>query len=66
MSVNKDTLQGLREALEYTRGNLDLKTTAVEVTDDEIQFYNIYNKLPEQSKRKLMSYANDLLKVSNA
>ena len=66
MSVHEDTLQGLREALDYARGDLELRVTSVEVSDDEIRFYSIYNKLPEQSKRKLMSYAYDLMQTSNA
>ena len=64
MSVHDDTLQGLNEALEYARGNLDLKTTTVDVADDEIVFYSIYGKLSESSKKKLISYANALLQMS--
>ena len=60
MSVHDDTLQGLRETLEYARGNIQLKTTVVEVPDEEIKFYGIYGKLSETNKIKLMNYANDL------
>ena len=66
MSVHGDTLQGLQEALEYTRGNIQLKTTLVEVPDEEIKFYGIYSKLSETNKMKLMNYANDLLYTKNA
>jgi hypothetical protein len=66
MSVHEDTVQGLQEALEYARGNLQLKATVVEVSDEEIVFYSIYGKLSESNKVKLMSYANDLLHTSNA
>jgi len=65
MSVHDDTLQGLQEALEYTRGNLQLKTTVVEVSDEEIKFYSVYGKLSETNKIKLMNYANNLLHTSN-
>ena len=65
MSVHEDALQGLQEALEYTRGNLQLKTTVVEVTDEEIKFYSVYGKLSETNKLKLMNYANNLLHTSN-
>ena len=66
MSVHDDTLQGLREALEYACGRLELKATVVEVADEEIKFYNIYSRLSEEDKQKLMNYANDLLQMSNA
>ena len=66
MSVHEDTMQGLQEALEYAKGNLRLKETVVEVADDEIIFYSIFNKLSEPNKTKLMNYANDLLHASNA
>ena len=66
MSVHEDTLQGLQEALDYARGNLKLKTTTIEVADEEINFYNIYGKLSESNKKKLMNYANDLLHATNA
>ena len=66
MSVHEDTLQGLRETLSYARGELQLKTTVVEVSDEEINFYSIFGMLSEQNKKKLMSYASELLRASNA
>ena len=66
MSVHEDTVRGLQEALEYAQGNLQLTETVIEMTDDEILFYNIFNKLSEPNKVKLMNYANDLLHTSNA
>jgi hypothetical protein len=35
MSVHNDTIQGLREALEYVKGNIQLKTTFVEIPGDD-------------------------------
>ena len=66
MSVHEDTLQGLNEVLDYAKGKLQLKTTVIEVPDEEIQFYSIYGKLSEPNKVKLINYANDLLHASNA
>jgi len=66
MSVQDDTLQGLHEALSYAQGNLQLKTTVVEVSDEEINFYSIFGMLSESNKKKLMRYANELLQASNA
>jgi len=65
MSLHDDTLLGLQEALEYARGNLQLKTATVEVADEEIKFYSIYDKLSDANKKKLMNYANDLLQATN-
>ena len=65
MSVHEDTIQGLQEALDYVRGNLELKTTTIEVPDEEIRFYSIYGKLSESNKKKLMNYANDLFQTAN-
>ena len=64
MTIHEDTLQGLHEALEYARGNLQLKTSIVEVADEEIVFYSIYSKLSDANKKKLMNYANKLLQTS--
>jgi len=61
MSVHKDTLQGLQEALEYAKGKLELKTTIIEVPNDEIKFYSIFGKLTDDNKLKVMNYANALL-----
>jgi hypothetical protein len=66
MSVHDDTLLGLQQALEYAQGNLQLKTTVVEVPDEEIRFYSVYGKLSETNKTKLINYANELLHASNA
>jgi hypothetical protein len=63
MSVHDDTLQGLQEALEYAKGNLQLKSTVAEVNDDEIKFFSIYGKLSEANKLRMMDYANELLRA---
>ena len=61
MSVHTDTLKGLQEALEYTKGNLDLRTTTVEIPDEEVKFYSVFSKLTEENKVKVMDYVNALL-----
>ena len=35
MSVHEDTLQGLNEVLDYAKGKLQLKTTVIEIPDEE-------------------------------
>jgi hypothetical protein len=66
MSVHKDTLQGLQEALEYAKGNLQLKTTVVKIPDEEIKFYSVYGRLSKTNKIKIMNYAKDLLQASTS
>ncbi len=65
MSVHEDTLQGLREALEYVQGD---KTKARSVTvitpEDEVGFYGVYRKLTDANKAKLMRYADELLQAN--
>jgi hypothetical protein len=60
-----DLVLSLNEAIEYEKGNLQLKTTVLEIPDEEIVFYNIYNKLSESNKQKAMKYVNELLHNSN-
>jgi len=60
-----DLVLSLNEAIEYEKGNLELKTTVLEIPDEEIVFYNIYNKLSESNKQKAMNYVNELLHTSN-
>jgi hypothetical protein len=63
MNVHEDTLQGLQEALEYVKGNIELKETEVEIPYEEIKFYSVYGKLSKANQVKLMNYANDLLQA---
>ena len=64
MSVHEDTLRGLQEALEHVKGNLELKTTVVEIPDEEIKFYSVYSKLSDTNKIKAMNFVNDLLQIN--
>ncbi|MCL1996597.1 MAG: hypothetical protein FWG63_10355 [Defluviitaleaceae bacterium] len=66
MSVHENTLQGLRETLEYAKGSLKLKSNVIEVSDEELAFYNVYGKLSEVDKVKLRTYANNLLFAKDA
>ena len=64
MNVREDTLQGLREALDYVKGDKTKgRSVIVEVSDDEIEFYNMYKKLSEKNKEKAKSYINDLFRI---
>ena len=59
-----DLIASCEEALEYEKGNIELRTNIIEIPDDEIKFYSIYRKLSETNKQKAMEYLNDLLKVN--
>jgi len=56
-----DLVLSLNEAVEYEKGNINLKTTVIEIPDEEILFYHIYNKLSEPNKQKAMNYVAGLL-----
>ena len=60
-----DLIFSLNEAIEYEKGNIQLKTTVVEAPDEEIKFYSIYNKLSETNKLKAKNYVSKLLQTSN-
>ena len=63
-----DLVSALHEAIEYEKGNIQLKTTTLEVPDEEIErnqlFFQSFNKLPEPYKRQAIKYVDDLLRLS--
>jgi len=59
-----DLLASCKEVIEYKKGNVQLKTTTIEIPDDEIKIYNMYKKLSEPNKQKAISYVNELLQTS--
>ena len=65
-----DLIASCREAIEHKKGNLQLKTTTLEIPDEEIErsqiFYQNFERLPETSKQKVMQYVDELLQTSNA
>ena len=64
-----DLVLAFNEAIEYEKGNIQLKTTALEIPDEEIErsqlFYFAFERLPEPSKQKAIQYVNELLQASN-
>ena len=56
-------MTSLNEAVQYEKGELELKTTVVEVSGDEIEFYGAYAKLSEKYKLIAMDIVNDLLRI---
>ena len=64
MSVHENTLQGLKEILEYVNGDKSkARSVIVETSDDDIN--TVYLKLSESDQKKTMRYAKKLLKAAN-
>ena len=63
-----DLIAALHESIEYEKGNINLKATALEIPDEEIErnqlFYQNFDKLSEPYKRKAIKYVDDLLRLS--
>jgi hypothetical protein len=64
-----DLITSCNEAIEYKKGNVSLKTTVLEIPDEEIEFNQVFfqnlEKLSEPNKQKAMQYVNKLLRASN-
>jgi len=63
-----DLVAALHEAIEYEKGNIELKTTTIEIPDEEIErnqlFYQNFDRLPESYKQQAIKYVDDLLLAS--
>jgi len=63
-----DLVTALHESIEYEKGNIQLKTTTLEMPDEEIErnqlFYQNFDRLPEPYKRQTIKYVDDLLRLS--
>ena len=53
----------LNEAIQYEKGNIELRTNTVEIPDDEFEFYNAYSKLSDKYKSVAKDIVNDLLRI---
>jgi len=65
-----DLIASCKEVIDYQKGNIQLKTTVLEMSDDEIEmnqlFYYNFERLPEQGKKKAIQYVNELLQTSTS
>ena len=57
-------IESCKEAIEYENGDLQLKTNTLEILEDEADFYDVYGKLTDVNKQKIMQYAEELLQAS--
>jgi len=64
-----DLVAAFNESIEYEKGNIQLKTTIIEISDEEIErnqrFYQNFDKLSEPYKLQAIRYVDDLLQASN-
>ena len=69
-TVFDDIMEGLKEIKEYQKGNIQLKTTILEIPDEELEksrlFYHNFQSLPNASKEKAIQYVEELLQAANA
>ena len=68
MSVHDDTLQGLKEALEYVKGDKSKgRSMIVEIPDNEIEadqlFFQNFLKLSDSKKEHARRYVDELLRA---
>ena len=56
-----DLIQSCNEVIEYQKGNIQLKTSVVDVPNEEVVLFNLYNKLTDVNKVKVIDYASTLL-----
>ena len=63
-----DLMASCNEVLAYKRGELQLKTTTLEIPDDELEpsqlLFQKIERLPEPDKQKAISYVDKLLQVA--
>lgn len=62
-----DLIASCKEVIEYNKGNIQLKTTTLEIPDDELEGDNLLwykiTVLPEPKKQKVVSYVDELLRA---
>ena len=64
MGVHEDTLQGLKEALDYVKGDKTKgRSAVVTIPDDDIIVK--YNKLPDDVKQAIRVIIDNALKTGN-
>ena len=65
-----DLIASCKDVIEFKKGNKQLKTTTLEISDEEIEesqlFYQQFEKLPKQSKKIAIRYVDELLQASNS
>ena len=63
-----DLIASCQEVIEYQKGNKQLKTTTVEISDEEMEksqlLFHKIESLPASRKEELIRYVDELLKSS--
>ena len=56
-----DLVASCNEAIEHEKGNIKLKSTVIEIPDDEIMFYSKYQQLSINAKRAMHVILDEML-----
>ena len=64
-TVFDDLMQALHEVEEHQKGSTQLRSNRVTLLTDEIAFYEVYGKLTDSNKRRIMKIAEELLQTSS-
>jgi len=60
-----DLIASCKEVIEHQKGNLQLKTTSLEISDEEIAtrqlFYQKFEMLSDPCRQKVVQYVDELL-----
>jgi len=63
-----DLVSALHEAVMFEKGEIQLKTTTLEIPDEEIEkaqlFFQKFDKLSAQHKQQAIDFVEDLLQTS--
>ena len=63
-----DLMASCNEVLAYRRGEVQLKTTTLEIPDDELEQSQLLlqkiERLPESDKQKAIQYVDELLHIA--
>ncbi|MCL2225231.1 MAG: hypothetical protein FWB96_09735 [Defluviitaleaceae bacterium] len=62
-----DLMTACNDAVEYERGNLQLNTRTVTISDDELaefrQLFRNFELLPQHNRAKVIQYVNELAAI---
>jgi len=56
-----DLITSCNEAIECEKGNIEIKSTEIEIPDDEVVFYSKYRKLPDNAKQAIHVILDEML-----
>jgi predicted transcriptional regulator len=58
-----DLMASCNEAIEHGKGNIELRSVMIEVSDDEISIYSKYQKLSDNAKQAIHIILDEMLQA---